>query len=135
METESGRSSKVSERRHSIVEARSTPLSRTSRLGSAVDMILDRIGTVHEESMAIMQANLGAIRADTRDSIEAIHANTRAAQANLGAIHADTRDPIEAMHADTGALQVETREVLETVIHRLERLEASPAPKFVAGWI
>src|SRR6218665_2161263 len=121
METESGRSSKVSERRHSIVEARSTPLSRTSRLGSAVDMILDRIGAVHEESMAVMQANLGAIRTDTRDSIKTIHA--------------DTRDPIEAMHADTGALQVETREVLETVIHRLERLEASPAPKFVAGWI
>jgi len=31
-----------------------------------------------------------------------------------------------------GAAQVETREVLETVIHRLERLETSPVPKFVA---
>ena len=30
-----------------------------------------------------------------------------------------------------GAAQLETREVLETVIHRLERLEASPVPKFV----
>jgi len=30
-------------------------------------------------------------------------------------------------------MQVETREVLETVIHRLERLETSPVPTFVAG--
>ena len=39
-------------------------------------------------------------------------------QANIGAV---------------GAAQVETRDVLETVIHRLKRLETSPVPKFVAG--
>src|SRR6218665_1269991 len=77
METKSGRSSKLSDR--------STPSSRISRPGSAVDLILERIGAVQE---------------------------------NIG---------------DVGAAQVETREVLETVIHRLERLEALPVPKFVAG--
>src|SRR6218665_1534868 len=53
------------------------------------------------------------------------HASRGAVQANLGAIRADTRDSIEAIHADIGAVQVETREVLETVIHRLERLYRS----------
>src|SRR6218665_82937 len=77
METKCDRSPKVSDR--------STPSSRISRPGSAVDLILGRIGAVQE---------------------------------NIGAV---------------GAAQVETREVLETVIHRLECLEASPVPKFVAG--
>src|SRR6218665_1739923 len=51
----------------------------------------------------------------------------------IGAAQADTRNSIEAMQANMGAAQAETREVLETVIHRLERLEASPVPKFIAG--
>src|SRR6218665_3461208 len=61
-------------------------------------------------------------------------------QANIGAVHADTRNAIEALHADIGAVhanidavQAETREVLEIVVHRLERLETSPVPKFAAG--
>src|SRR6218665_1964402 len=103
METKSGRSSRVSHR--------STSSSRLSRPGSAIDLLLERMGA--------MQADIGAAQADTRNSIEAI-------QANMGAIHADLQENI-------GAAQVETREVLETVIHRLERLEASPVPKFVAG--
>src|SRR6218665_1297738 len=116
MESESGRSSKVSERHHSMVEARTTPISHIFRPRSAVDLILYRIGAVHadtREFIVAMQANMGAIHADTKESIEAIHAN-------LGAV---------------GAVQVGNREVLETVIHRLERLEASPVPKFVVqGW-
>src|SRR6218665_2916357 len=128
MVTKSGRSSRMSNR--------STSSSRLSRPGSAVDLLLERMGA--------MQANIGAAQADTRNSIEAIKADNResmavlhadigavqenigAVQANLGAIHAD-------MQANIGAVQIETREVLETVIHRLERLEASPVPKFVAG--
>src|SRR6218665_1870634 len=43
--------------------------------------------------------------------------------------HAD----IGAVHANIDAVQAETREVLETVMHRLELLETSPVPKFVAG--
>jgi len=54
METKSGRSSKVSDR--------STPSSRISRPGLAVDL-------------NAIQENLGALHADTRDSIEAIHAD------------------------------------------------------------
>src|SRR6218665_2201897 len=111
METKSGRSSKLSNR--------STSSSRLSRPGSAVDLLLERMGAI--------QANMGAIHADTRNSIESV-------QANMGAIHVHA--DIGAVHADIGAVgaaQVETREVLETVIHRLERLEASSVPKFVAG--
>src|SRR6218665_3126826 len=107
MNTESGRLSNVSERRNSMVEARATPLPRP---GSAVDLILERLGAVqadNRESMAGMHANMGAIHADTRNSIEAIHADIRA-------VHSDIRA--------VGAAQVETRGVLETVIHRLERL-------------
>src|SRR6218665_494924 len=106
METKSGRSSRVS--------IKSTSSSRLSRPGSAVDLLLERIG---------------AAQADTRNSIEAM-------QANMGAIHADLQENIGAVQENigaVGAVQVETREVLETVIHRLERLEASPVPKFVAG--
>src|SRR6218665_715646 len=99
METKSGRSSRVSNR--------STSSSRLSRPGSAVDLLLERMGAIQE--------NIGAIHADL--------------QGNIGAIHADLQENIGAV----GAAQVETREVLETVIHRLERLEASPVPKFVAG--
>src|SRR6218665_3915088 len=117
METKSGRSSRVSNR--------STSSSRLSRPGSAVDLLLERIGAIH---------------ADTRNSIEAIKAdlqgNIGAVQANMGAIHADLQGNIGAVQENIGAVgtaQVETREVLETVIHRLERLEASPVPKFVAG--
>src|SRR6218665_3084642 len=84
METKSGRSSRVSNR--------STSSSRLSRPGSAVDLLLERMGAIQE--------NIGAV------------------QENIGAV---------------GAAQVETREVLETVIHRSERLEASPVPKCVAG--
>src|SRR6218665_1503452 len=109
METKSGRSSRVS--------ARSTSSSRISSPGSAVDLILERLGAVqadNRESMAVMQANIGAVQANLRS----VHADVGAVQADIGAV---------------GAAQVETREVLETVIHRLERLEASPVPKFVAG--
>src|SRR6218665_2952121 len=111
METKSGRSSRVSNR--------STSSSRHSRPGSAVDLLLERMGA--------MQADIGAAQADTRNSIEAIHANLGAVQenigavqenigavqANMGAIHADLQGNIGAV----GAAQVETREVLETVIH------------------
>ena len=89
-----------------MVDVRTTPLSRISRPGSAV--------------------NMGAIHADTRNSIDAIHAD-------IGVVHADTRNSIEALHANIDAVQAETREVLETVRHRLERLETSPVPKFAAG--
>jgi len=57
METKSGRSSKVSDR--------TTPLTRISRPGSAVDLILERIGAAQadtRESMAEMQPNLGAVQ-------------------------------------------------------------------------
>src|SRR6218665_960606 len=124
METKSGRSSRVSNR--------STSSSRLSRPGSAVDLLLERMGA--------MQADIGAAQADTRKSIEAIKADNRESMAvihaDIGAVHAD----IGAVHADIGAVQenigavqIETREALETVIHRLERLEASPVPKFIAG--
>ena len=66
METKSGRSSKVSDR--------STPSSRLSRPGSAVDLILERT------------ENLGALHADTKDSIEAIHADIGADHADIGAV-------------------------------------------------
>src|SRR6218665_2086609 len=102
METKSGRSSRVSNR--------STSSSRLSRPGSAVDLILERIG---------------AAQADTRSSIEAIHADIGSVHADIGAVQPDI--------GAVGAAQVETRGVLETVIHRLERLETSPVPKFVAG--
>src|SRR6218665_496127 len=103
METKSGRSSRVSNR--------STSSSRLSRPGSAIDLLLERMGAMH--------ADIGAAQADTRNSIEAIKA--------------DNRESMAVIHADIGAVQIETREALETVIHRLERLEASPVPKFVAG--
>src|SRR6218665_481077 len=135
METKSGRSSRVSNR--------STSSSRLSRPGSAVDLLLERMGVIHADTrnsieaikadlqgnIGAVQENIGAAQADTRNSIEAIHADIGAVQANMGAIHADLQGNIGAV----GAAQVETREVLETVIHRLERLEASPVPKFVAG--
>src|SRR6218665_4021061 len=124
METKSGRSSRVSNR--------STSSSRLSRPGSAVDLLLERMGA--------MQADIGAAQADTRKSIEAIKVDL---QGNMSAIHADLQGNIGVVQANLGAVQenigavgaaqVETREVLETVIHRLERLEASPVPKFVAG--
>src|SRR6218665_3860807 len=101
MDTESGRLSNMSERRHSMVEARTTPLSRIFRPGSAIDLLLDRMGAPHADtkaSMAEMQANMGAIHADTRNSIEAIHADIGAVHADIGAV---------------GAAQVETRGVLE----------------------
>src|SRR6218665_2522315 len=113
METKPGRSSMVSNR--------STSSSRLSRPGSAVDLVLEQMGAFHADarkSMDAVQANMGAM-----------HADIGAVQANMGAIHSDIQENIGAV----GAAQVETREVLETVIHRLERLEASPVPKFVAG--
>src|SRR6218665_3993498 len=117
MKTKSGRSSGVSDR--------STSSSRISRPGSAVDLILERIGA----AQADIRNSIEALQADNRESMAVLQANIGAVQANLGSVHAD----IGAVHADIGAAQVETREVLETVIHRLERLEASPVPKFVAG--
>src|SRR6218665_2033107 len=113
METKSGRSSRVSNR--------STSSSRLSRPGSAVDLLLERMGA--------KQADKCAAQADTRNSIEAIQANMGAIHADIGAVHTDIR----AVQENIGAVQIETREALETVIHRLERLEASPVPKFVAG--
>src|SRR6218665_1245012 len=68
-----------------------------------------------------MQANMGAL-----------HADIGAVQANMGAIHADMQANIGAVQENIGAVQIETREFLEIVIHRLERLETSPAPRFVA---
>src|SRR6218665_1031724 len=106
METKSGRSSRVSNR--------SNASSRLSRPGSAVDLLLERMGAIHAD----LQGNMGAIHADLQGNISAVQENLGAVQENIGAV---------------GAAQVETREVLETVIHRLERLEASPVPKFVAG--
>ena len=90
---------------------RSTSSSRLSRPGSAVDLVLEQMGAFHAD----LQGNIGAVQE-----------NIGAVQANMGAIHAD-------MQANIGAVQTETWEVLETVIHRLERLETSPVPKFVAG--
>src|SRR6218665_3195956 len=103
METKSCRSSRGSNR--------SNASSRLSRPGSAVDLLLERMGAIHAD----LHGNIGAAQAETRNSIEAIHADIGAVQENIGAV------------------QLETREALETVIHRLERLEASPVPKFVAG--
>src|SRR6218665_1212263 len=113
METKSGRSSRVSDR--------STSSSRISLPGSAVDLILERMDAIHADtrkSIDAVQANMGAIHADMQANIGAVHENIGAVQENIGAV---------------GAAQLETREVLETVTHRLERLEASPVPKFVAG--
>src|SRR6218665_3495971 len=107
METKSGRSSKLSDR--------STSSSRLS--GSDVDLLLERMGAINA-NIDVVQANMGAM-----------HADIGAVQENMGVIHADLQGNIGAV----GAAQVETRKVLETVIHRLERLEASPVPKFVAG--
>src|SRR6218665_1944183 len=95
--------------RSSRVSNRSTASSRLS--GPDVNLLLER--------MSAMQANMGAIHADM--------------QANMGALQADMQANIGAVQENVGAAQVETREVLETVIHRLERLETSPVPKFVAG--
>src|SRR6218665_2016382 len=119
METRSGRSSRVS--------VRSTSSSRISRPGSAVDLLLERMGAIHAEIGAV-QANIGAEMQANMGAIH-VHANIDAVQTNMGAIHADLQENIGAV----GTAQVETREVLETVIEWLERLEASPVPKFVAG--
>src|SRR6218665_2536755 len=124
METKSGRSSRVSNR--------STSSSRLSRPGSAVDLLLERMGAIQENigaAQADTRNSIESIKADNRESMAVIHADIGAVQANMGVIHADMQANIGAV----GAVQVETREVLETVIHRLERLEASPVPKFVAG--
>src|SRR6218665_953397 len=111
MEIKSGRSSRVSDRSNA-----------SSRLfGADVNLLLERIGAAQADtrnSTEAMQANMGAIHADLQGNIGAVQENIGAVQENIGAV---------------GAAQVETREVLETVIHRLERLEASPVPKFVAG--
>src|SRR6218665_2777388 len=113
METKTGRSSRVSNR--------STSSSRLSRPGSAVDLLLDRIGAAQADTRNPIEA----IKADNRESMAVIHAD-------IGAVHADI-GAVQENIGVVGAAQVETREVLETVIHRLERLEASPVPKFVAG--
>ena len=92
METKSGRSSRVSNR--------STSSSCLSRPGSAVDLLLERMGAIqadNRESMAVIQANIGAAQADTRNSIEAM-------QANMGAIHADLQGNIGAVQENIGAV-------------------------------
>jgi len=119
MESESGRSSTctLSERCRSMAEARTTPLSRISRPGSAVDLIFDWIGAV--------QANIGTVQAN----IGTVQANIGVIQANMGVMPADTRESIESLHADIGgvhadvcrpgalgAAQADTREVLETAV-------------------
>src|SRR6218665_951039 len=108
METKSGRSSRVSNR--------STSSSRLSRPGSAVDLLLERMGAIHADT----KNSIEAIKADNRESMAVIHA--------VHAVHADIGAVQENIGA-VGAAQVDTREVLETVIHRLERLETSPVPK------
>src|SRR6218665_1107256 len=113
METKSGRSSRVSNR--------STSSSRLSRPGLAVDLLLERMGAIHADT----RNSIEAIKADLQGNIGAVHADIGAVQGNIGAV----QENIGAV----GAAQAETREVLETVIHGLERLEASPVPKFVAG--
>src|SRR6218665_1271078 len=120
METKSGRSSRVSNR--------STSSSRLSRPGSAVDLLLERMGAIHADT----RNSVEAIKADNRESMAVIHADIGAVHADIGAVHADI-GAVQENIGVVGAAQVETREVLETVIHRLERLEASPVPKFVAG--
>ena len=126
METKSGRSSKMSDR--------STASSRLS--GSDVDLLLERMGAMHADIGAV-QANMGAIHADLQGNIGAVQANMGAIhadmQVNMGALQADMQANIGAVQENICAAQVGTREVLETVIHRLQRLEASPVPKFVAG--
>ena len=99
METKSGRSSRVSDR--------STSSSRISLPGSAVDLILERMDAIHADtrkSIDAVQANMGAIHADIQANIGTVHENIGAVQENIGAV---------------GAAQLETREVLETVTHRL----------------
>ena len=112
MESESGRSSTctLSERCRSMAEARTTPLSRISRPGSAVDLIFDWIGAVQanigtvQANIGVIQANMGVMPADTRESIESLHAD-------IGGVHADVCRP-----GALGAAQAETREVLETAV-------------------
>src|SRR6218665_632235 len=95
METKSGRSSRVSNR--------STSSSRLSRPGSAVYLLLERMGAMHAE--------IGAAQADTSNSIEAmqanlgaVHADIGAVQANMGAIHADLQGNIGAVQENIGAV-------------------------------
>src|SRR6218665_2747628 len=112
-----------------MVSNRSASSSRISRPGSAVDLILERIGAV-QANLGSVHADIGAVYAD----LGTVHANIYAVQAKVGAVQ-ENIDAVQENIGAVGAAQVETREVLETVIHRLERLEASPVPKFVAGLI
>ena len=73
MESASGRSSTLSERHRSMVEARTSPLSRISRPGSAVDRILDRMGSIQadtRESMVVIQANIGAMQTNILEVVQ-----------------------------------------------------------------
>src|SRR6218665_3516592 len=56
-----------------------------------------------------------------------------AIQANMGDFHADTRKSLAAVQGSLRAVQVESRGGLGSVRNSLERLETSPASKFVAG--
>src|SRR6218665_134879 len=56
-----------------------------------------------------------------------------AIQTNMGAIQADTRKSLAAVQASLRAVQVESRGDLGSVRNSIERLETSPASKFVAG--
>ena len=60
----------MSELHHAMVALadRTTPLSRISRPGSAVDLLLDRMGEI-QANIGNVQANIGAVHADTRNSI------------------------------------------------------------------
>ena len=53
----------------------------------------------------------------------------------ISAFHAATRNCLGAVHAELGAVVMATRDVLESGRNSLERLETSPASKFVQGWI
>src|SRR6218665_916555 len=106
MEIKSGRSSRVSDR--------SNASSRLS--GADVNLLLERIGAAQADTRnsieaikADLQGNMGAIHADLQGNIGAVQENLGAVQENLDAV----QENIGAV----GAAQVETREVLETVMH------------------
>src|SRR6218665_3944440 len=97
METKSGRSSRVSNR--------STSSSRLSRPGSAVDLLLERMGAIHADT----RNSIEAIQADNRESMAAIHADIGVVQANMGAIHADLQGNIGAVQENIGAVYAQLK--------------------------
>src|SRR6218665_2069700 len=99
METKSGRSSRVSNR--------STSSSHLSRPGSAVDLLLERMGAIH--------APTGKHRC--RSGKHGCHP-CRPTGKHRSCRRSSSRNSRSPRNCDT---------------YRLERLEASPVPKFVAG--